>query len=65
MQPIKLNLTMAQAADASAISRSSLYELIGAGELLSIKIGRRRYITVASLEDYLRRLSEEQNGAAA
>ncbi|MGW5336570.1 helix-turn-helix domain-containing protein [Streptomyces bauhiniae] len=61
MQVQKLNLTVLEAVEASGIGRSRLYQLIGEGELQSIKIGRRRYIPVASLQAYLDGLLVQQN----
>lgn len=44
-----------EAAGMLAISRTQLYELLRAGEIVSLKIGGRRRITPAALEDYIRR----------
>lgn len=38
--------------------RSTVYELLNAGELRSIKIGRRRLVTHASIVEYVERLSD-------
>lgn len=58
----KINLSVAEAVQASGIGRTTLFALIRAGELHSIKIGRRRYIPTAALRDYLDQLRAEQNG---
>jgi excisionase family DNA binding protein len=41
--------TIAEACDAVGLGRTKLYELIGAGELDTITIGRRRLVRVPSL----------------
>ncbi|MGW4774964.1 helix-turn-helix domain-containing protein [Nocardia sp. NPDC004278] len=38
------------------IGRSKYYELIGSGELRSVKIGRRRFVTEQAIADYIARL---------
>jgi excisionase family DNA binding protein len=42
-----------EAACASGLSRTTLYELIGVGALRSVKIGRRRLIPVDAIEALL------------
>jgi excisionase family DNA binding protein len=46
-------LSIAEAAAAARISRTKLYELIGAGEVKAIKIGRSTRIVAADLRDWL------------
>lgn len=46
------------------IARSKLYELIGTGELASLKIGRRRLITRRALTEYVARKEREGSKAA-
>ncbi|BBY47646.1 hypothetical protein MARA_11140 [Mycolicibacterium arabiense] len=46
------------------IGRSSLYELIDAGEITRVKIGRRAFITTASIAAYVDRLVGALEGAA-
>jgi excisionase family DNA binding protein len=38
------------------IGRSHVYELLGIGELESVKIGRRRMVLVDSIDAYIERL---------
>lgn len=38
------------------MSRSRLYELLGAGELRSVKVGRRRLIPESAIADYIARV---------
>ncbi|MFF0607736.1 helix-turn-helix domain-containing protein [Nocardia tengchongensis] len=40
------------------IGHSKYYELIGSGELRSVKIGRRRFVTEQAIEDYIARLDQ-------
>jgi excisionase family DNA binding protein len=42
------------------IGRTKLYELIAAGELQTVKIGRRRFVVAASVDEYVDRLAREQ-----
>ena len=50
----KLLLTVREAADVLSVSRSRVYELIYAEQLESVKIGRSRRVSLASV----RRLAE-------
>jgi excisionase family DNA binding protein len=52
----KLAYSVREAAQAVAISRSRLYELIGAGEIRILKDGGRTLIRKTELEAYLHRL---------
>jgi excisionase family DNA binding protein len=45
----KLLLTVREAADALSVSRSRVYELIYAGQLDSVKIGRSRRVSLPSV----------------
>jgi helix-turn-helix protein len=40
------------------LGRTKVYELVNNGELTKVSIGRRGYITAASIEAYVNRLSE-------
>ncbi|MEC4612862.1 helix-turn-helix domain-containing protein [Tsukamurella tyrosinosolvens] len=44
-------LTAAEAAEGLRVSKSTVYHLINNGALRSVKIGRRRLIPAASLQD--------------
>lgn len=57
-------LTVEQFAKRANIGRSLAYELIAAGAIRSVRIGRLRRIPVDELERYVRQLLAEQNGAA-
>jgi excisionase family DNA binding protein len=52
-----LLLTAEQAAEALAISRSKIYELLAAGVLTSVQIGRCRRIPAQALEDFVHNLA--------
>lgn len=40
------------------IGRSKYYELIGSGDLRSVKIGRRRFVTEQAVADYISGLDQ-------
>ena len=57
---VRLLLTVPEAAEALAISRSKLYELIAAGTVASIRIDGSRRIPLTALEAYvIARLNED------
>jgi excisionase family DNA binding protein len=49
----KLALSIEQACQALTISRPTLYELIGADRLRTVRAGRRRLVPVAEIERFL------------
>ena len=51
-KPLILSLEAAQA-ELGGIGRSTLYELIGRGDLRTIKIGRRTFIALTELERFV------------
>lgn len=55
MEP--LLTTVNDAAQALSLGRTTIYVLINAGELETVKIGRRTLVTIASI----RRLAEAKN----
>ena len=59
----RLLLTVPEAAEALAISRSKLYELMANGTVASIRIGGSRRIPLTALEDYIARLLAERTAA--
>ena len=61
----RLLYTPEEAAKALAISRALVYDLVNRGEIRSLKIGASRRITPTALDEYIRRLSEEQGPDAA
>lgn len=60
--PIKLLLTVPEAADALGLGRSVVYDLLLRGQLPSVKIGRARRIPLTALEAFVHdRLMEAQS----
>ena len=55
-----LLLTPVEAAKQLSIARSSLYELLLRGEIVSITIGRSRRIPIDALADFIDRKQREQ-----
>lgn len=51
-------LSLTQAKLELGIGRTLVYELIEAGKLRSVKLGRRRLIPREAIEEFVRRLSE-------
>lgn len=47
---------VAAAAERIGMSRSRLYELFAAGELRSVKVGRRRLIPESAIAEYIARV---------
>jgi excisionase family DNA binding protein len=56
--PTKLAYTVKEAASKLSLSRSFLYELIHAGKIETVKIGRSRRITLAQLTEFLTRSTD-------
>ncbi len=52
MNPVLL--TVEDAAQALALGRTKVYELVETGELRSVKIGRSRRIPVQALDEFVR-----------
>jgi len=59
----RLLLTVPEAAEALAISRSKLYELLATDAVASIRIDGSRRIPLSALEDYISRLLAERKAA--
>lgn len=53
-----LLLSVADAARSLSVGKTKLYQLIGAGELRTCRVGRRTLVTVASLEQLVARSCE-------
>ena len=54
-RPMVRLVTITTAADWLGLSRSKLYELLAAGELPTVRIGRSRRIAVTDLEAFVER----------
>ena len=61
----RLLLTVPEAAETLAISRSKLYELFAAGLVRSVRIDGSRRVPVEELETYVIRLLDQQEAAHA
>jgi excisionase family DNA binding protein len=59
----RLLLTVPETAEALAISRSKLYELLASGAVASIRIDGSRRIPLTALEEYVSRLLAERTAA--
>jgi excisionase family DNA binding protein len=57
MNPVLL--TVEDAAQALALGRTKVYELVESGALRSVKIGRSRRIPVQALDDFVCSISAE------
>ena len=63
----RLLLTVEEAADRLGIGRTLMYELIGCGQIASIRVGRLRRVPLESLTDYvaaMRRQTRQPDPAA-
>ncbi|HEV8189874.1 MAG TPA: helix-turn-helix domain-containing protein [Ktedonobacterales bacterium] len=58
----RLLLTVEDAARLLSIGRPKMWQLIMAGEVLSVKIGTSRRIPTTSLDVYVQRLTEDAAG---
>jgi excisionase family DNA binding protein len=56
----RLLLTVPEAAEALAISRSKLYELLAAGLVRSVRIDGSRRVPVEALETYVATLLDQE-----
>lgn len=61
--PLRLLLTVEEAADALRIGRSKVFDLIRCGELDSVKIGRLRRVPEDAVHTFMRRLLDERRSA--
>jgi len=62
-QPVKLLLTITEAAQVLSLSRSLMYDLVLTGQVASLKIGRVRRVLMSSLYDYIECQLVAQRGA--
>lgn len=54
-----LLLTIPEAAQVLAVGRTTMYELIGAGEIGLVRIGRSVRVSIATLEDFVAEREDE------
>jgi excisionase family DNA binding protein len=62
MQPVLLPVYPDTGKALGGLGRTKVYELITSGELRTVRIGRRRFVPAAAVEEYVARL--EHQGAA-
>ncbi|MGJ5197158.1 excisionase family DNA-binding protein [Bradyrhizobium sp. HKCCYLRH1030] len=58
----RLTCTIHEASEVTGLGRTKLYELIGAGQLTTITVGRRRLVLVSSLHALLHVTPSEPGG---
>ena len=58
-------LTIDEAARRLGMGRTFIYGAVLRGELFSVKLGRSRRVPVQALEEYVRKLEEEQGEVGA
>lgn len=59
----RLLITVEAAAELLSISRTRMYALIKAGEVMSVRVGRLRRIPVGALDAFMTRLLTDQQAA--
>jgi excisionase family DNA binding protein len=62
-EPQRLAVSPSEAARLAGIGRTTLYEAIGSGALRSLKMGKRRLITIDALRDWLAAAERENVNA--
>lgn len=65
MSPNQILLRPEDAADALDLSRTTVFALIAAGELESVKIGRARRVPRDAIEAYVAKLRADQREGVA
>ncbi|CAM3209487.1 helix-turn-helix domain-containing protein [Mycobacterium colombiense] len=63
--PIGMTRTEGVRAALGGISRPTVYQLIKRGELVHVNIGRRGFVTAASIDAYIERLTAATQPAGA
>ena len=53
--PVKMLVTIDEAAQAMSVGRTLLYDLMMRKEIASIKVGRVRRVPLAAIDDYINR----------
>lgn len=56
MNPVLLPVFPEAGVALGGLSRTKVYELIAAGELRTVKIGRRRFVPASAVQEYVDRL---------
>ena len=58
-----LSVDIPEACRLTGLGRSKIYDLLGNGEIVSVKVGKRRLILTADLRAWLQRLANAQRAA--
>ena len=58
------NVSIARACEIWGIGRTKMFELIAAGDIHAIKLGRRTLVRVDSIRAFVERLPSARNGSA-
>ena len=53
-------VSVEEAARTLSIGRSLLFEMLSAGTIRSVKVGRRRLVPVSALDEYVRELTQDE-----
>jgi excisionase family DNA binding protein len=61
----RLSFRVEEAATATGLSRSRIYQAIGDGSLRSLKDGKRRLVPAKALQDFIAKLERASAGRAA
>ncbi|HEY4684819.1 MAG TPA: helix-turn-helix domain-containing protein [Dehalococcoidia bacterium] len=61
---LRLLLTVDEVAERLGLGRTKVYELLGRGEIASVRIGTARRVPASALEAYVERLLREQSESA-
>lgn len=59
----RLAVSPSEAARLAGVGRTTLYQALGSGALRSLRIGRRRLITIEALRDWLAAAEREASNA--
>ncbi|MDR7136174.1 excisionase family DNA binding protein [Lysobacter niastensis] len=65
MNTDKISFTVEEAALATGMNRSRLYQAIGKHQLKTFKAGRRRMVSRKALEEFIAKLERESSKGAA
>jgi excisionase family DNA binding protein len=60
----RLLLTASETAERLSLGRSKVYELMAAGQLRSVRIGRSRRVPIEALHEFVRRLAGDADQSA-
>lgn len=61
----KLSYSVEEAAAATSLTRSRLYQAIATRDLVTFKAGRRRMVSRRALEDFIAKLERQSSKGAA